>query len=76
VRRLREAASELRRVDKVAVGGLSGVGVFIIADDTDRKLVAAERLKRLRAEVEELEALDRALYERIAGVLPMEDQTP
>lgn len=73
VRRLQEAASDLRRVDKVAIVGLSGVGVFLVADDQDRKLAASERVKRLRAEVQELEALDRALYERIAGALPMED---
>lgn len=74
VRRLREAASELRRIDKVAIGGVSGFGVFVARDDTDRKLIASERLKRLRAEAEELEAFDLALYLRIAGVLPLEGE--
>jgi hypothetical protein len=74
VRRLQEAAKELRHVDKVAIGGDSEAGIYIIRTDFERRLTLAERVKRLRAEAKEIEVLDRALYDRIAGVLPMEDQ--
>ncbi len=70
VRRLQEAASELRRVDKEPIGATSHGGVFYVADEVDRKLAAAERVKRIRSEAAELAAFDRALYEQIAGVLP------
>lgn len=73
VRRLQEAASVLRRVDKAPIGATSHGGVYWVADDVDRKLAASERVKRIRSEAEELAAFDRALYEQIAGVLPMED---
>jgi hypothetical protein len=73
VRRLQEAASVLRREDKMPIGATSGGGVYYVADDTDRRLAAAERVKRIRAEVRELEAFDRALYEQIAGALPLEE---
>lgn len=75
VRRLQEAASFLRRVKKVAVGGDSQAGIYIVRDDVERKRIAAERVKRIRAEVAELEAFDRALYERIARALPLEEGT-
>lgn len=75
VRRLQEAASELRRTDKMPIGATSHGGVFYVADDTDRKLAAAERVKRIRSEAQELAAFDRALYEQIAGVLPIGDAT-
>lgn len=70
VRRLQEAAAYLRRVEKVAVGGVSGLGICIVKSERDRRLVAGERVKRIRAEVEELAAFDRALYEQIADALP------
>jgi hypothetical protein len=77
VRRLQEAASHLRRVEKVAIGATSQAGVFLIVDAEDKKLAVGERLKRLRAEADEIAALDVSLYERIAGflakVLPDED---
>ncbi len=66
VRRLQEAASYLRRVDKVAIGADSMAGVYLVIDDDERKRTAGERVKRIRAEVEELAAFDRAMYERIA----------
>lgn len=69
VRRLQEAASHLRRVEKLAVGGTSQAGIYVVVDDTERRLVASERWKRIRAEFEELAAFDRALYERIAPLL-------
>lgn len=73
VRRLQEAASHLRRFDKVAIGSTSQSGVYVVADDTDRKLSAAERLKRIRAEVAELAAFDRALAEQLQAALPIEE---
>lgn len=76
VRRLQEAAAELRRKDKLAIGGDSQAGIYIIRTEQERRLTLAERVKRLRAEAKEIEVLDRALYERIAGVLPMEEPTP
>ncbi len=75
--RLREelAARGLEVTCVVAVGGDSEAGVYVVGDDSERRLIAAERVKRIRAEVEELEAFDRAMYERIAGALPLaEDQ--
>jgi hypothetical protein len=77
VRRLQECAQHLRRVDKVPIGATSQAGVFLIVDAEDKKLAVGERLKRLRAEADEIAALDVSLYERIAGflakVLPDED---
>jgi hypothetical protein len=69
VRRLQEAASHLRRVEKLPVGGTSQSGIYIVMDEKDRRFIAAERVKRIRAEVEELAAFDRALYERVAPLL-------
>jgi hypothetical protein len=69
VRRLQEAASHLRRVEKLAVGGTSQSGIYVVVDESERRMVAAERVKRIRAEVEELAAFDRALYERVAPLL-------
>lgn len=74
VRRLQEAASYLRRVEKLAVGATSQSGVYVVMDDSDRRLAAAERIKRIRAEVEELAAFDRALYERVAPLLLAVDE--
>jgi hypothetical protein len=77
VRRLQEAASHLRRIDKVAIGATSKSGVFLIVDAADQRLAVSERLKRLRAEADEIAALDVSLHERIAAflthVLPGED---
>jgi len=69
VRRLQEAAKHLRRVEKLAVGGNSQDGIYIIVDDKDRRFTVGERLKRVRDEVLEIEALARALYERLAPLL-------
>lgn len=74
VRRLQEAASLLRREDKMPIGSTSHGGVYYVADDTDRRLAAAERVKRIRSEAQELAAFDLALYEQIAGVLPLEEE--
>jgi hypothetical protein len=74
VRRLQEAASYLRRVEKVPVGGTSRDGIYIVVDDADRRLQVAERVKRIRAEAEEIAALDRSLYERIAPLLMAVDR--
>ena len=74
VRRLQEAAAYLRRAEKVAIVGDSVSGVYLVADEFDRRVACAERVKRIRALAKDLEALDRALYERIAGVLPLEDR--
>jgi hypothetical protein len=76
VRRLQEAASYLRRVEKLAVGGTSRDGIYIVMDEADRRFQAAERWKRIRAEFEEIAALDRALYERIAPLLLAVDGEP
>lgn len=73
VRRLQEAASQLRRVDKVPIAATSFAGVFLVVDDVDRKLAASERVKRLRSEAAELAAFDRALAEQILGALPLEE---
>ncbi len=70
VRRLQEAAAYLRRVDKVVIGGTSKAGVFVIADDVDRRFALGERVKRLHSEAEEIRYLDRALYEQLIDVLP------
>jgi hypothetical protein len=69
VRRLQQAAKILRRVEKLAVGGNSQDGIYIIVDDKDRRFTVGERLKRVRDEFIEIEALDRALYERLAPLL-------
>lgn len=78
VRRLQEAASHLRRVDKVPIAATSVSGVFLVVDEADRRLAAAERVKRLRTEAAELAAFDRALAEQIQAALPIEDarETP
>jgi hypothetical protein len=73
VRRLQEAASHLRRVgtggSKVPIGATSQAGVYLIVDADDKKLALSERLKRLRAEAEEVAALDVALADEIIGFL-------
>jgi hypothetical protein len=77
VRRLQEAASHLRRVgtngSKVRVGATSAAGVYVIVDAEDQKLAVSERLKRLRAEADEIAALDVALAAEIIGFLARVD---
>jgi hypothetical protein len=74
VRRLQECAAYLRRVERVAIGGTSQAGIWIVGEDSERKLIASERWKRIRAEIDELGAFDRALYERIALALPSTEE--